>query len=394
MHLEIKQSTSGTETVSAQLINKLYELAYEDQTLGITSQLDATSDVQGRLEAPAAYEDAVRYLAGIDPGDIKRFQNLYINIPNQNYYVRFEDPVVSDYCISLYGDGVGITRTVLSAVTANTQLWCSDSGNSKMSSDLKSQVTTLNDFQYFNGVSDTENLVLNFPNAVSITFPSKTFYDSNKYSRGIVQNCKNIQHINYNNAQFVKDVGNRSDSDVGVYFPIYRNDAITDWDDSLVPNQTDLNHIELFASWTKIQKIIYPEGITRIGGRSSANVSLQYLEFPTTVTNIGNAYSFGQDNRHRIEAMVVKATTPPIWYGWKPNETSQSGHGFGWDNFPVAIYVPDSAVNAYKSVVNNGTNSEQAWASPYIQDLIKPLSELPQIYRDMSTVTQEDIDRV
>jgi hypothetical protein len=75
--------------------------------------------------------------------------------------------------------------------------------------------------------------------------------------------------------------------------------------------------------------------------------------------------------------MVVKATTPPIWYGWKPNETSNSGHGFGWDNFPVAIYVPDSAVNAYKSVINNGTNSEQAWASPYIQDLIKPLSELP-----------------
>lgn len=393
MHLEIKQSTDRTETVSSQTIDKLYQLAFEDQNLGITSQLDATSDVQGRIEAPAAYEDAVRYLAGIDPGDTKRFQNLYINIPNQNYYVRFEDPVVSDYCISLYGGGVGMTRTTLAAVTTVGRLWSANS-TSKMPDDLKSQVTTLNDFQYFTGISSTENIVLNFPNAVSITFPSKTFYDSNAYARRIVQNCKNIQHINYNNAQFVKDLDNRSDDAVDVYRPIYQNNAIADWDDSLVPNQTDLNHIELFASWTKIQKIIYPEGITRIGGRSQENNSLQYLEFPTTVTNIGKAFGFGQDNKHRIGAMVVKATTPPIWYGWNPNNTSGSGHGFGWDNFPVAIYVPDSAVTAYKSVVNNGTNSEQAWASPYIQDLIKPLSELPQIYRDMGTVTQEDIDRV
>lgn len=393
MHLEIKQSTDRTETVSSQTIDKLYQLAFEDQNLGITSQLDATSDVQGRIEAPAAYEDAVRYLAGIDPGDTKRFQNLYINIPNQNYYVRFEDPVVSDYCISLYGGGVGMTRTTLAAVTTVGRLWSANS-TSKMPDDLKSQVTTLNDFQYFTGISSTENIVLNFPNAVSITFPSKTFYDSSAYARRIVQNCKNIQHINYNNAQFVRDLDNRSDDAVDVYRPIYQNNAIADWDDSLVPNQTDLNHIELFASWTKIQKIIYPEGITRIGGRSQENNSLQYLEFPTTVTNIGKAFGFGQDNKHRIGAMVVKATTPPIWYGWNPNNTSGSGHGFGWDNFPVAIYVPDSAVTAYKSVVNNGTNSEQAWASPYIQDLIKPLSELPQIYRDMGTVTQEDIDRV
>lgn len=393
MHLEIKQSTDRTETVSSQTIDKLYQLAFEDQNLGITSQLDATSDVQGRIEAPAAYEDAVRYLAGIDPGDTKRFQNLYINIPNQNYYVRFEDPVVSDYCMSLYGDGVGMTRTALAAVTTNDQLWSSNY-TSKMPDNLKSQVTTLNDFQYFTGVSSTENIVLNFPNAASITFPNKTFYDSSAYMRRIVNNCGNIQYIDYNNAQFVKDLGNRSNDNVDVYRPINGNNVIVDLDDSHFPNQTDLNHIELFASWTKIQKIIYPEGITRIGGRSVGNSSLQYLEFPTTVTNIGKAAGFGQDNGHRIGAMVVKATTPPIWYGWRPNDTSNSGHGFGWDNFPVAIYVPDSAVNAYKSVVNNGTNSEQAWASPYIQDLIKPLSELPQIYRDMGTVTQEDIDRV
>jgi hypothetical protein len=37
MHLEIKQSTDRTETVSSQTIDKLYQLAFEDQNLGITS---------------------------------------------------------------------------------------------------------------------------------------------------------------------------------------------------------------------------------------------------------------------------------------------------------------------------------------------------------------------
>jgi hypothetical protein len=47
--------------------------------------------------------------------------------------------------MSLYGDGVGMTRTALAAVTTNDQLWCANTTN-KMSDDLKSQVTTLNDF--------------------------------------------------------------------------------------------------------------------------------------------------------------------------------------------------------------------------------------------------------
>jgi hypothetical protein len=47
--------------------------------------------------------------------------------------------------MSLYGDGVGMTRTALAAVTTDSQLWCANSTN-KMSNDLKSQVTTLNDF--------------------------------------------------------------------------------------------------------------------------------------------------------------------------------------------------------------------------------------------------------
>lgn len=385
MHLEIKQSTDRTETVSSQTIDKLYQLAFEDQNLGITSQLDATSDVQGRIEAPAAYEDAVRYLAGIDPGDTKRFQNLYINIPNQNYYVRFEDPVVSNYCMSLYGDGVGMTRTALAAVTTTNQLWCADS-TSKMSNDLKSQVTTLNDFQYFTGITSDEKVVMNFPNATSIKFPSITFNKGGDYPRYVVQGSKKLQTIDYSNAVFVNTTN-------ATYVIINENNVIQDWDSSLLPNQLSFHRIQLFYGWNKLQKIIFPEGITATDENFRGMTALQYAEFPSTITEMGNANSLGRDGRN-VPCVVVKAVTPPTWNGYNPNDTSGDGTGFGWCKLPLAIYVPDNSVTAYKSITSGGTNNESAWASPNIQAVIKPMSEMPQSYRDMGTVTQEDIDRV
>lgn len=387
MHLEIKQSTSGTETVSTQTIDKLYQLSYENQSQGITSQLDATSDIQGRIEASAAYEDAVRYLVGIDPGDPKRFQNLYINIPNNNYYVRFEDPVVRDYCLQQYGDGVGMTRTVLSGIVGRNMMWSSSGG---MSSDLKSQVTSLNDFQYFTGIGpvNDDNIVVDFTNATSIKFPSCTFSYSNRYTRNIVYNCKKLQTIDYSNAVFTVGSGD------GSMRPINVNETIQEWSSSLLPNQTDFRNIELFYAWKKLQKIIFPEGVTTTNESLRVCNSMQYLEYPSTITNIGNAYHFGRDSGHRVPCMVVKAISPPTWTGWNPNETGMSGHGFGYDQFPTAIYVPDNSVTAYKSVVNGGTNNESAWASPYVQALITPMSQMPQLYRDMGTVTQEDIDRI
>ena len=382
--LNIQQNTQSSEVVANAVIEKLYNLAItstiEDENSSFSMSL------QGNISVSAAFEDSVLYLR-------QKFPNLTINVPENKYYIRFKDPVIDNFCKSTYGDGIGVTKAEAAGVSNNFWGYYSNTSNG-MPNELKSQVTCLDDFQYFTGTAYTENIVTDFDNATSITFPNKTFYDNSIYARVIVRNCRNIQHVNYGNAQFIRDVGNYQDYEVDTYRPIIENNAIGDWDNSLIPNQTNLDHIELFVDWAQLQKILYPEGLTKIGGRSFGNRSLQYIEFPTTIISIGDAYGFGQNNGHRIDAMVVKATTPPDWYGWRPNETSQSGHGFAWDNFPVAIYVPDSAVTTYKSVVNNGTNMEQAWASPYIQDLIKPLSELPQIYRDMGTVTQADIDRV
>jgi len=46
MHLEVLQNESVTEqNVTSETIEKLYELAYSNPSLGISSKLDATSNL-------------------------------------------------------------------------------------------------------------------------------------------------------------------------------------------------------------------------------------------------------------------------------------------------------------------------------------------------------------
>ena len=173
MHLELIQNTSVTEQVGPEVIDKLYDLSLNDPQQGIVSPLDNTSVVQGRLQVYAAYQDAVRYLVGIDPGDPKRFPDLYITVTNNTYFIRFKDPVVFQYCLDNYAlsGSNGITIAQAEAINNRSIFW-----GSVMTSEQKSQVQTLEDFQYFTGVVGAqEKLVVNFPNATKIKFPSGTF---------------------------------------------------------------------------------------------------------------------------------------------------------------------------------------------------------------------------
>ena len=377
-NLTIQQSTSSVENVSAQLIDKLYRLALTSKVEDPSNTL--TMSLQGNISATAAYEDAIVYLRA-------KFPNLTINVPETGYYARFVDPVFGQACVTKYStDGIGVTKAQLAAVSNPSNLITS---NSVWTSSLgdKTAVTSLEDFKFFSGViNNSSNVVNGFTNATKIVFPSTTFYYTNIYTLRLIDNCFNLQNIDYQNAVF-------SVTGTGEMFLISENNVIAEWDSSLVPNQTDFSKICLFQRWKKLKKVIFPEGITVTADRYNGCWALQYVEYPTTITNIGTSWDFGRDG-NIIPAMVIKAVTPPDWKGYNPNDTWANGKGFGYGRFPIAIYVPDNSVTAYKSFVNGGTNNEQAWASDYIKDRIKPLSELPQIYREMGTVTQADIDRV
>ena len=387
MHLEIKQSTSGTETVSAQLINKLYELAYEDQTLGITSQLDATSDVQGRLEAPAAYEDAVRYLVGIDAGDPKRFQNLYITIPNNNYYIRFKDPVMAQIFNTEYGDGVGVTRAQLAAVN-------NLNGRFQGANNIDFFDAEDYDFQYFTGLSNykrildfsghpdgssvfvntaTYNSSVKILKKKSLIFPKTTIAlsgssDNDVVVRGAYAAKKvEFEHIDMSGTNFINGT-------VMVYVDCKFENVI-------FPSYTEQT-TAFFRSNSILGKFIYPEGVTKAIDNFRA-CTVSYIEYPTTLTTLNGVFNEFRRDGTGGGCMVFKSVNPPTYVG---------AFGNSYYRLPNVIYCPANSVSLYQQWAENlelynGYKLSQAVT-------VKSMAEMLQGEREMGTVTQEDIDRV
>lgn len=102
INLIIKQKNTEVEQVSSDMIDKLYNLAYEDE---ITEpKVNSTeNDIVGNINAPVAYEDAVTFLRS-------KFPNLVISVTDNNYYIRFEDDNVLQVLLNAsVGNGIGIT---------------------------------------------------------------------------------------------------------------------------------------------------------------------------------------------------------------------------------------------------------------------------------------------
>lgn len=385
-NLNIIQSKSSTEQVTSVVIEKLYQLALTSKVADPSSSF--TMNLQGNISAPAAYEDSVEYLQ-------QKFQDLIINIPVGKFYLRFKDPVIEQWCIAHCGDGVGVTQADAAGIVKNSDFWGHDG---VMTTEERGQITSLDDFKYFTGTPSTTSAVMkNITNATEITFPSVTFTYNGLYSYIVVEGTKKLSNINYANVSFVCTPQSNEKGNNGYISVIRGNDTIVDWSSDLLPNQTDFYHVRLFQQWSKLQKIIFPEGITRTYESFHGCASLQYAEFPSTITDLGLWFGLSQDGSNSY-VIVIKATTPPECT-YFPNNNDNNQAGWGWHKFPTAIYVPDSAVNAYKNVsawtISSAKHAPQlVWVDQNIKDRIRPLSELPASYRQMGTVTQADIDRV
>lgn len=119
MHLEIVQPKSSRETVSVQIINKLYSLAYSNPNQGIVSVLDNTSTISGAVSLYAANKKRVEYLAGTNGvGGNGRFPDLLIYCTT--YYIDFMDDAFATVCANVYGNGEGVTSADIAAVQSVT----------------------------------------------------------------------------------------------------------------------------------------------------------------------------------------------------------------------------------------------------------------------------------
>lgn len=128
-HIKIIQNNTlaDVEEVSQEIIQKLYDLA-------VSGDLDASSEMKGRLHLTVGYRVQAEYLH-------QMFPNLIISI--DNYIIPFEDPKMVTYLNSI---GVGsngvITESDAAAATvvANSQ---------------NTEVTKFNELRYFTGITES-----------------------------------------------------------------------------------------------------------------------------------------------------------------------------------------------------------------------------------------------
>lgn len=128
-HIKIIQGNTlaDTEEVSKEIIQKLYDFA-------VSGDLDASSEMKGRLHLTAGYRAQAEYLH-------QMFPNLIISI--DDYIIPFEDPKMLAYLnsIGVGSDGV-ITEADAAAATvvANSQ---------------NTEVTKFNELKYFTGITES-----------------------------------------------------------------------------------------------------------------------------------------------------------------------------------------------------------------------------------------------
>lgn len=380
MHLEIIQPTDRIEIVSSEVIDKLYNLAFEDENTGVISQLDSTSNIQGHIQAVSAYEDAVRYLAGIDQGDAKRFPNLTITIPNSNYYIRFEDPKVEEICAKQWGDGIGLSKLAAADVNNIGQVFRKDNK-------IKTGITKFNEFKYFNNVTTLaavqdwhDGVFEGCTNLTEITFPSNLI---NLNGRTFYQ-CSNLQKVNVENLSIIW-------SNEFAYAPkLFSGDiayfkSLTTSGGGMFSGNKNISQVYMPKIQTSYNKGNYsnyyscsPWIAGGYGGTST--IGLVYLR------DITKIYAAAFTNL-TCTALIIDNVTPPVLANSydktddEANSSEEKGTAFSSANLGGTglkiIYVPDEAIGTYRdtdiwrttcefrgiSELNNGIiyNTREEW---------------------------------
>lgn len=98
-------------------------------------------------------------------------------------------------------------------------------------------------------------------------------------------------------------------------------DTVTEIGGSAFYNCTNLKNVTLGTglktmgygvfSTTALETITIPEGVTEIPGRAFINVPLRDVYLPSTITSIGGGAFESEYGDYNIEAVYLKATTPP-----------------------------------------------------------------------------------
>lgn len=359
MHLYIEQNTGLTENVSSSVVKKLYELA-------VGGTLDNTSDLKGTLHTTVASISHVEYLEN-------HFPDLHITA--NEYGLSFEDPNVEQLCINNWGSNGAITVNQIRSVSTLGQVFKNNT-----------DIAKFNEFSYFTGVDSTNwglfagctNLTeITLPNAVT-TITSYGFQDCTKLTT--INNFNKVNRIeqyglqrcgltslefsgsifigaqgcdampNLTSVTFNGDVTGtmyKMFSDCKALQTITFNAIVTELPANAFIGCSSLTTLDLsniasfnsgggqFSFCTGVTSIIFNSQLTSIPPKFMTYAGNVTFTIPASVTSIGSE-AFGRTST----TITCLGTTPPTL----PN-TYTLGN-------VVAIYVPASAVETYKTATN------------------------------------------
>ena len=173
INISIQQSKNITEQVNYNIIDKLFDISKYNNNENTT--------LTGNINSLTAYRDAVDYLRS-------NYQNLIINIIDNNYYIRFEDNEVFNVLInSRYytGDGIGVTE---------------DNAANMLLDDIfqnNENIISFNELKYFTR-SITNNTYLMFSNCTNLKFIDISY---NTHFRGnAFGGCTNLEYFHGRNS--------------------------------------------------------------------------------------------------------------------------------------------------------------------------------------------------
>ena len=263
---------------------------------------------------------------------------LTINYDSDNVYVPFADDAVKKICATKWGDGVGLTYPKAAAVTS---LGTNFSKNTT--------ITSFNELEKFTGITtlgtqewnDHLSTFKGCTNLSSVFLPDSV----KQINYQVFYGCSSLSFVNLEN-QNIECIWD------GAFYNCTSLSVEVD-----LPNLKNINASSFAKSGiTKVKNL---GKITSIGGGWGAGegtfygcASLSFVRLPNTLTSIGIQAFY---NCSRLTAFIVESETPPTLGSSALADT----------NSTFIIYVPDSAVEAYKSATN--------WAS--FASRIKPLSE-------------------
>ena len=184
MDLVIKQNVNQQENGNSALLDLLYNLTKPDP---ITGQPSVDAVLVGRITVPAAYEDAVNFLNTQFSSEQDNGSDLQITVLNNNYYIRFEDPVVEEILRNSIGKGEGEGITVAEAATLNIGSLLNNNAD----------IESFNEFKYFSKNNTNTAYQINNCGALS----SIDLSECTNYPQRNFNNLPNLEYFHGPNSE-------------------------------------------------------------------------------------------------------------------------------------------------------------------------------------------------